>query len=122
MMAAKQWARVRNAGVYGLRRGAWYAVVAEGSSDMIVLNVSTRNVPVPRDQVDLREQQPSEWSVVQWDPSERGAQRASEIGFGLMYAVCPSCRSRARIDAAEPETMVCPECGGEFQVEWASRC
>ncbi len=122
MMTAKQWARVRDAGVYGLRRGAWYAVVAEGSSGMIVLNVSMRNVPVPGDQVDFRDDEPSRWSIVQWDPSERGAQRASEIGFGLTYAVCPSCRSRARIEPSEPEVMVCPECAGEFEVEWASKC
>jgi hypothetical protein len=98
MMTAKQWARVRNAGVYGLRRGAWYPVVAEGSSGMIVLNVSMRNVPVPRDSIDLSDDEPSCWSVVQWHPQERGAQRASEIGFGL------------------------PECAGEFQVEWSSKC
>jgi len=120
-MTAKQWARVRNAGVYGLRRGAWYPVVAEGSSGMIVLNVSTRNVPVPRDLVDLSDDKPIRWTVVQWDPQERGAQRVSEIGFGLTYVVCPSCRSRARLEPPEPEVMICPECAGEFEVEWAGR-
>ncbi|MGD8727524.1 MAG: hypothetical protein PVH40_07755 [Gemmatimonadales bacterium] len=122
MMTAKQWARVKDAAVHGLRRGAWYPVVAEGSSDIIVLNVSTRNVPVPRDLLDLSDEKPSRWSVVQWKPEERGAQRASEVGFGLTYVVCPSCRARARIDATEPELMICPECAGEFEIEWTSRC
>ncbi len=120
-MTAKQWARVKNAGAHGLRRGAWYPVVAEGSAGMIVLNVSTRNVPVPRSLVDLSDDKPSRWSFVQWAPEERGAQRASEIGFGLTYLVCPSCRSRARIQPTRYETMVCPECAGEFEVEWPSK-
>lgn len=121
-MTAKQWARVRQAGVYGLRRGAWYAVVAESGKGMVILNVSKRNVPVPRDQVDLRDAVPDRWSVVQWDPSERGAQRASEIGFGPTYAVCPGCRARAQVEASRPRTMLCLECAGEYEVEWEPKC
>lgn len=122
MMTAKQWARVRYAGVHGLRRGAWYAVVAEGKAGMLVLSVSKRNVPVPRGQLDLAGEPPAHWSIVEWKASERGAQRASEAGIGPTYAVCPGCRARARIEPIDAVSMVCLECGEEFSVDWERRC
>jgi hypothetical protein len=121
-MAAKQWARIKGSGVHGLRRGAWYVVVGRGRSGMLVVNVSTRNVPVRREQVDVRDDQPVSWSVVQWDGAEPGAKRISESGFDLTYVVCPSCRGRTRLGNGQPAGLTCPECAGEFAIDWSARC
>ncbi len=121
-MSAKQWARVKAPGVYGLRRGAWYVVVGAGGSGMLVLNVNMRNVPVPNALVETRDGKPALWSVVQWDPSDRGAQRVTEVGFGLQYVVCPACRARAQVGGDQPVGLTCPECTGAFEVDWNSLC
>ena len=122
MMTAKRWARVKAPGVHGLRRGAWYVVVGAGRSGMLVLNVSMRNVPIPNDLVEIRDGKPTVWSVVQWDPSDRGAERVAEVGYGFQYLVCPACRTRAQVGGEHPADLTCPACTGAFQVDWNSLC
>ncbi len=89
-MGLEKWARPKP-GAHGLRRGAWYAVVNEMNTAMIVLDVQKNNVPVPRDMLVFSDQAPMKWTVVQWEESQRGAERASEENDGLTYAVCPIC-------------------------------
>ncbi len=120
-MTPKKWARVKQNGAHGLRRGAWYLVVNDKKQDLVIVDVNKKNVPVARTLVELSEDEPARWSVVAWSEADRGAQRASESRFGMMYAVCPNCRARKNIDdqAASAE---CPECGGEFDVDWENLC
>ena len=117
-MGPEKWARPKP-GTHGLRRGAWYPVVNEmGSTAMIVLDVRKNNVAVPRDMLVLSEAAPSMWTVVRWQESQRGAERAIQENHGLTYIVCPACQTRA--DAAPPETphLKCAHCDGAYTVDW----
>ncbi len=116
-MALDIWARPKP-GAHGLRRGAWYPVVNEmGRTAMIVLDVQKNNVAVPRDMLVLSEVRPSMWTVVEWQDTQRGAQRAIEENHGLTYVVCPACQSRA--DMAPPDTphLKCAHCNGAYTVD-----
>ncbi len=97
-------------------------MVNEASPDLVVVDVNKRNVPVPRGLVDTSDATPDLWSVVRWEQSERGAQRASEANYGLTYLVCPRCRARVRPDSEEVTRMPCPDCGGEFGIDWENPC
>ena len=121
-MAANKWARVKQSGAHGLRRGAWNAVVNEKKPDLVFVDVNMRNVPVPGELVELAEGEPDRWSVVMWQEHENGAERASDSEFGKMYGVCPGCRSRQKFSPAGVAEMVCPECGGDFKVDWENPC
>lgn len=117
-LGPKQWARVKQSGAHGLRRGAWYAVVNNAKPDLVILDVHKHNVPVPRGLVEVSDAKPSRWSVVQWQETDRGAQRVSESELGMIYAVCPACRARAPIEPDDAQAMKCPECGRRFEMDW----
>lgn len=117
----KKWARARRSGTHGLRRGAWYPVVAEPPGGLVVLGVRKDNVPVLRAHVEFSETEPGHWSVVQWDEKQAGARRASEQNYGLTYGVCPACSERVKL-ATETQRLACPDCGGEFPVDWEHPC
>ncbi len=121
-MQPKKWARVRKTGAHGLRRGAWYPVVNESRADLVVLDVNKKNIPVPRDLLELREERPAMWSVVEWADRQRGAHQATRANYGHVYAVCPSCKARCRLEPSDAQEMVCPNCGGEFGVDWTEPC
>lgn len=117
-MASDKWARPKP-GAHGLRRGAWYPVVNEmGSTAMIVLDVQKNNVAVPRDMLVLSEVRPSMWTVVEWQDTQRGAQRAIEENHGLTYVVCPACQSRADMAPADTPHLRCAHCNGAYTVDW----
>ncbi len=121
-MQAKKWARVKDTGAHGLRRGAWFLVVNDTLPSLVVLDVRRHNVPVPRSQVDLSDAHPTKWSVVQWKHGQRGLQRVSEVNFGLIYAVCPECSNRQQFDPPDTKRMRCAECGGDFEIDWDNPC
>ncbi len=112
----EKWARPKP-GTHGLRRGAWYPVVNEMGNAIVVLDVRKNNVPVHRDMLLVVDGTPEHWTVVEWQESQRGAQRASETDFGMMYGVCPNCSQRARIDR-DTQDMECPECGRRSSIDW----
>src|SRR5215813_10705864 len=89
----KGWARVGPAGAHTLRRGAWYPVVRMSSSNIVVLDVNRRNVPVDRRLLEIRYQPPERWTIVRCEP--RLIERIGRI-FPLTYAVCPAWRWRTR--------------------------
>jgi hypothetical protein len=120
-MTAKLWARVKQSGAHGLRRGAWYPVVNDKKHDLVIVDVNKKNVPVARALVELTEDTPRRWSVVAWDAADRGSQRASESRFGLVYGVCPGCRGRLSLEDGT-DTATCSGCGGEFEVDWDHLC
>lgn len=119
----RKWARAKTSGAHGLRRGAWYLVVNDAQKNVVVLNVRKSNVPVPRSMLEVSEEQPSKWSVVRWQESQRGARRASERNMGvLIYAVCPSCGERSPIEPKDAPTLACAHCHGVFPVDWEHPC
>ena len=105
-LQAKGWARVGPSGAHTLRRGAWYPVVRISSSNIVVLDVNRKNVPVDKRLLEIRYQPPEGWTVVQCEA--RMQQRVGRL-FPLTYAVCPSCRNRQAF--ATPSTeLTCERC------------
>lgn len=118
----RKWARAKGAGAHGLRRGAWYLVVNDAQPAVVFLNVRKNNVPVPRGMLDLSDEKPGKWSVVKWQETQRGARRASEQDLGLVYAVCPSCGERGKIDPLDATELTCAHCHGTFPLDWEHPC
>jgi hypothetical protein len=121
-MPQKRWARARQTGAHGLRRGAWYLLVNDPGGSLIILNVRKHNIPVPRTMVVVSDDSPERWSVVRWDEYQLGVQTASQKGTGLMYVVCPKCGARKQIDPPKAAQMTCDQCQGGFPVNWDEYC
>ena len=116
-----KWARVSKDEAHGMRRGAWYAVVGDAESNLVLLDVNRSNRPVSRTSLEFTEEKPSKWSVVQRDAEDRVALRASTAKLGPVYGVCPLCRARVSIvpDAHEAR---CPRCKEVSEVDWDNPC
>src|SRR5215831_6280418 len=99
----KGWARVGPAGAHTLRRGAWYPVVRMSSSNIVVLDVNRRNVPVDRRLLEIRCQ-------------PRLIERIGRI-FPLTYAVCPACRHRQAF-GADSKRLTCDRCHNSAILAW----
>jgi hypothetical protein len=121
-MPEKRWARAKQSGAHGLRRGAWYLLVNDPGGSLVILNVRKHNVPVPREMIEVSDSAPQRWSVVKWDEHQSGAQRASEQAIGMMYAVCPKCGARMQLDPPDVADLTCDTCEGEFPVNWDEYC
>ena len=109
-------------GAHNLRRGAWYPVVNDSNPRLVILDVSKRNVPIPRDSVDLADGKPEKWSVVRFDPSKPVPPRISQQSLPLTYAVCPFCRARSVELDDHTASLRCEECGREAAVDWDNPC
>jgi hypothetical protein len=110
----KGWARVGPAGAHTLRRGAWYPVVRMSSSNIVVLDVNRRNVPVDRRLLEIRYQPPERWTIVRCEP--RLIERIGRI-FPLTYAVCPACRHRQAF-GADSKRLTCDRCHNSAILAW----
>jgi len=116
----RKWARVRQEGAHGLRRGAWYAVVNDGKGSFVVLDVYRRNVPVDRAVLEVVNDRPMCWSIVRLTPESLAAARARERdNLEPTYAVCPRCRRRAPVKTGTMD-MECVHCRQVFLVDWAT--
>ncbi len=115
------WARVRPPGAYMLRRGAWYPVVIDNRYQLVVLGVAQRNVAVPRDRLQIRQHLPSNFSVVIRAPDDHNPAKGTLADLGPTYAVCPSSRSRVRLEG-RPDHVECPFCGHRESVAWDDIC
>ncbi|MGH7701188.1 MAG: hypothetical protein ACREMJ_11815 [Gemmatimonadales bacterium] len=113
-LQAKGWARVGPAGAHTLRRGAWYPVVRISSSNIVVLDVNRKNVPVDKRLLEIRYHPPERWTIVQCEP--RVLQRVGRV-FPLTYAVCPTCRHRQAVDRDLGE-MACDRCRKSAALAW----
>lgn len=104
-MADLGWARSKEdrAERDGLRRGAWYRVVEDKGQSWVVLDVHHVEVRIPKDDVDLRGDRPTTWSVVR-----------------APYLVCPGCHVRRYVPGQVKESK-CPECGNTYKVDWSDR-
>lgn len=110
--AQPQWARPRADVNRGLRRGAWYRVIALTPGE-VVLDVNHRPCIVPRDGVQIAGTPPRRWSIV---PRPPDAVRVPPQ-WGDWYALCPSCRNRASVKG-QLNTLRCARCEGVFQIAW----
>ena len=113
-LQAKGWARVGKNGAHLLRRGAWYPVVRISTSQIVVLDVNRRNVPVDRRFLEIRYHPPERWSVVRCEPRE--AERLGRT-FPLTYAVCPNCRHRQAFDG-DSRDLLCDRCHSGAPLAW----
>ena len=120
-MPTRKWARVLESGAHGLRRGAWYPVVNDTNSAIVVLDVAKKNVPVDRATLELADEKPDKWSVVKWDPAKPMPRRISQQNLPLTYAVCANCRARAELRTTGA-TLECPECKKTSDVDWVNPC
>lgn len=116
-----RWARVCREEAHGLRRGAWYAVVGDAESDLILLDVNKSNRPVNRSGLVFADEKPTKWSVVRRDPDDHAALRASTANLGPVYGVCPHCRARVALAAGATEAH-CPRCKEVSEVDWDNTC
>ena len=107
-----QWARPRADVNRGLRRGAWYRVIAL-TPHAVTIDVNHDVRTVPREGVDIVATPPQRWSVV---PRPSDAVRLP-VDWGDWYALCPACRNRTPIKG-HFDTLRCPRCAGLFHVAW----
>lgn len=115
------WARPLPVGVHLLRRGAWYRVVNDNGPELLIVDVAKRNIPVPRERVQLRRDKPDRWSIVVRNATDPNATRGTTSDLGPVYAVCPGCAYRAPL-SDDPAEMACPECHRTYPVEWSETC
>ena len=119
-MADRKWARVKRSGAHGLRRGAWYPVLNDRVT-IVVLDVAKRAIPMDRTLLEFRDAAPDVWSIVANEPDSSQGRRASEAALGGMYGVCPNCRERQNLtNGAEEAT--CESCGHLAPVDWDHPC
>jgi hypothetical protein len=110
--SAQLWARLNVDENRGLRRGAWYRVIGL-TADNAGLEINRQETIVPRGLLDLVDEAPRRWTVVARPADARGPATA----WGDQYAVCPRCRTRARL-TGQPESLLCPNCRSRFHVAW----
>ena len=82
MSKARGWARAKRAGAHIMRLGAWYPIVDESKSVLVILNIGGRNAPIPRDLLEITHKEPQRFSVVyrslededtfRWKPKDVG--------------------------------------------------
>ncbi len=64
MRKTNGWATAKPAGAHIMRLGAWYKIVDERNPTLVVLDIARRNVPVPRDFVEISREAPQRFTVV----------------------------------------------------------
>lgn len=111
---ARAWATARFYARPQPRRGAWYAVVAETSSDRLVLQVGPRRVAVPKHLLEFRPSRPERFTVVYLARHEVNPERES---FGTRYALCPVCAGRIPL-FGDPVHLHCDRCGHKGEIAW----
>jgi hypothetical protein len=106
------WGQLKGDENRGLRRGAWYRVVALMPGEA-VLDVNRKRVLMDRAALHLVAAPPQAWTVVRRPSDAKGV----ALALGERYGVCPSCRNRAPLKGGPP-TLRCPRCHGVFRVAW----
>ncbi len=117
MQWARKWPATRRAVADSLRKGAWYRVLEEKPTDgVLVLDVATRELPVPRAAVELRGFPPERFTVV-YRTLEELELEAAHGQVSRSYAVCPMSGTRIPL-SGHPESLECPECHFRGEVGW----
>ena len=122
-MARRGWARITDSVADILRRGAWYPVVDETPDGHVVVDVRQGvQVRLKREDVTMRNEPPTTWSVVVRTGVLRptlGGSSSSDIV--MTYAVCPECHERQDFEG-KPGTLRCTRCGRTGDVDWSATC
>ena len=100
----------------GTRQGAWYRIVSEGRS-RVVLEVNGKCVDMAKAAVEVRPQRPDKFTVVYRSSGEHRPPIPKGTDPGRVYAVCPDCARRTRL-FGEPQTLRCPVCHHEGVIAW----
>jgi hypothetical protein len=108
-----QWARLNATADVPLRRGGWYRVVSLTGLEAVV-SVGGQPVSVPRPRVEIRTTPPRQWTVLR-NPTV--APRTPDV-FRRGYLVCPGCRNRVPLPAAQVAKQLCPACCQTFSIAW----
>jgi hypothetical protein len=109
---ATYWGQLKGDENRGLRRGAWYRVVALTPGEA-VLDVNRKHVPLDRVALHLVSARPQAWTVVRRPADAKGV----AVALGERYGVCPSCRNREALKGSPPSAR-CGRCAGFFRVAW----
>jgi hypothetical protein len=115
------WGRVfpaaRLSNAPATRRGAWYRVLSEGRS-RVVLDIYGTRVALPKAAVEVRPQQPDRFTVVRRGQGETTPRRGEAGGdLSRVYAVCPRCAMRNAL-WGEPQELECDACHHKGVVAW----
>jgi hypothetical protein len=89
-------------------------VVRISSSNIVVLDVNRRNMPVDKRLLEIRYHPPERWTIVRCE--ERIAQRVGKE-IPLVYAVCPKCRHR-QVFERDRNDMACGRCRHVSALGW----
>jgi hypothetical protein len=116
-LKARAWARVYAAVQppysKNLRHGTWYPVVRDDIADRVSLRVGTQIVDVPRTLLEIRDQRPPHFTIV----DRLGARPDPADKLGKRYVVCPACSKRSEL-MGRPDQTKCKECGYEADIGW----
>ncbi|MFI5207381.1 MAG: hypothetical protein ACHQX4_05100 [Gemmatimonadales bacterium] len=104
---ARPWAIARPFARPSPRAGAWYPVVAEADQDRVVLEIRGKRVAVQKHLVEIRENRPDKFTVVNRPKADQDAGEGGRLG--RRYAVCPSCNARVPL-WGEPPALTCGTC------------
>ena len=108
------WARVKTDLHLGLRRGAWYRVIRETNSQ-VILDVDHRPATILREYLEFVSVRPDRWTIVERPSNVAGA----AVAWGQSYGVCPHCTHRAPLVHPVVEAH-CSKCGGSFLIDWSA--
>ena len=113
-MPELSWARVKTDLHLGLRRGAWYRVIRETGSQ-VILDVDHQPATILREYLEFAGVRPDRWTIVERPSDVAGA----AAGWGQSYGVCPLCTHRASLVHPVVEAR-CSKCGGTFLIDWSA--
>lgn len=113
---ARIWTTARPEGNPCIRQGAWYPVLAQGAS-RVVIDVSGQTVDLPARLVETRARQPDRFTVVYRPMGSANPVRGTKQDLGRVYAVCPHDATRIRLYGT-PDEVACPLCGYSGIVAW----
>jgi len=113
-MPELSWARVKTDLHLGLRRGAWYRVIRETGSQ-VILDVDHRPATILQEYLEFASVRPDRWTIVERPSDVAGA----AAGWGQSYGVCPLCTHRASLVHPVVEAR-CSKCGGTFLIDWSA--
>ncbi len=113
-MPELSWARVKTDLHLGLRRGAWYRVIRETGSQ-VILDVDHQPATILREYLEFASVRPDRWTIVERPSDVAGA----AAGWGQSYGVCPLCTHRASLVHPVVEAR-CSKCGGTFLIDWSA--
>jgi hypothetical protein len=113
-MPELQWARLKTDLHLGLRRGAWYRVIRELDTQ-VILDVEHQPRTVLREYLEFVSVRPDRWTIVERPSDVAGA----AVGWGQSYGVCPQCTHREPLVHPVVEAR-CSKCHGTFLIDWSA--